>query len=184
MSKKARKDEAGSLIPHKFIEQSIFLFRGHKVMLDKHLAALYGVAIKRLNEQVRRNMKRFPLDFMFQLTQREVRSLRSQFATLDKNSRGQHRKYLPLVFTEQGVAMLSSVLKSDHAIQVNVAIMRAFVRLREFLSTHKELAHQLNELERKVEKHDSEIKAIFDAIRNLMASPPEKPKQKIGFQHE
>ena len=159
------------------IEQKIFLIRGHKVMLDKELAKLYGVSTKRLNEQVKRNVKRFPEDFMFQLTWEEAESSRSQFATLKK---GRNIKYLPYAFTEQGVAMLSGVLNSERAVQVNIAIMRAFVRLRQILSTNKELAHKLAQLERKTEKHDTEIRAIFEAIRQLMA-PPERPKRKIDF---
>ena len=168
-----------TLIPVEVIEKKIYLIRGHKVMLDNDLAELYGVPTKRLNEQVKRNVTRFPADFMFQLTAEEATSLRSQFATL-KQRRGQHRKYLPFVFTEQGVAMLSSVLNSERAIQVNIAIMRAFVKLRELLLTHKELAHKFAELERKIEKHYGEIKVIFDAIRKLVTSP-EKPEKKIGF---
>lgn len=146
-------------------------------MLDKELAKLYGVSTKRLNEQVKRNVKRFPEDFMFQLTWEEAESSRSQFATLKK---GRNIKYLPYAFTEQGVAMLSGVLNSERAVQVNIAIMRAFVRLRQILSTNKELAHKLAQLERKTEKHDTEIRAIFEAIRQLMA-PPERPKRKIDF---
>ncbi len=148
-------------------------------MLDRDLAGLYGVATKVLNQAVKRNIKRFPEDFMFQLTKEEDYSLWSQSVTL-KTGRGKHQKYLPYAFTEQGVAMLSSVLHSERAIQVNIAIMRAFVKLREILSTHKELAHKLEELERKIERHDVEIKGIFDAIRQLMI-PPEKTKKKIGF---
>ena len=146
-------------------------------MIDTDLAKLYSVPIKRLNERVKRNKKRFPEDFMFQLTENEVVSLRSQIATL---KRGKHRKYLPYAFTEQGVAMLSTVLNSERAIQVNIVIMRAFVRLGQILSTHKEFAHKLKELEHKTERHDTEIRAIFEAIRQLM-KPPEQPKRKIGF---
>jgi len=124
------------------ISRAILVLRGHKVLLDAALAALYGVSAKRFNEQVRRNRNRFPDDFMFQLTPEESRALRSQSATL-KSGRGQHRKYLPYAFTEQGVAMLSSVLNSERAIQVNIAIMRTFVRLRKFLATHKDLAAKL-----------------------------------------
>jgi len=168
---------SSNLLLQEVIEKKIYLIRGHKVMLDRDLAKLYGVSTKRINEQVRRNIKRFPEDFMFQLTKAEDNSLRSHFATL---KRGQHSKYLPYAFTEQGVAMLSSVLHSERAIQVNIAIMRAFVKLRQILATHKELAYKLSELERKIERHDTEIKAIFDAIRQLM-TPAEKPKRKIGF---
>jgi len=165
------------LIPQEVVENKIYLIRGHKVMLDAELARLYKVATKRLKEQVKRNIKRFPDDFMFQLTPQEFEILRSQFAT----SRWGGERYLPYVFTEQGVAMLSSVLNSERAIQVNIAIMRAFVKLRQILSTHKELVHKLNELEKKFEKHDVEIQSIFEAIRQLMAPPPEKPRRMIGF---
>ena len=170
-----------SIIPAEHIERKIYLIRGHKVMLDNDLAELYGVPTRRLNEQVRRNMTRFPADFMFQLTTEEAENLRSQFATSSSVHGG--RRYLPYVFTEQGVAMLSSVLNSDRAVQVNIAIMRAFVKLREMLSTNKELAHKLAQLERKIEKHDDEIKLIFDAIRELMR-PPEPKKRKIGFRRD
>jgi hypothetical protein len=144
-------------------------------MLDADLAVLYGVSTKRLNEQVRRNRSRFPDDLMFQLTAEEGRSLRSQFAT-SKQGRG-GRRYPPLVFTEQGIAMLSTVLNSERAIQVNIEIMRAFVRLREMIATHKDLARKLEALER---RYDAQFKVVFDAIRELMA-PPESKKRKIGF---
>ena len=169
-----------NLVLPEAISQKIYLIRGHKVMIDKELANLYSVPIKRLNEQVKRNKKRFPEDFMFQLTENETVSLRSQIATL---KRGKHRKYLPYAFTEQGVSMLSSVLNSERAIQVNIAIMRAFVKLRQILSANKKLAHKLKELERKTEKHDTEIQAIFEAIRQLM-KPPEQLKRRIGFHKE
>ena len=160
------------------IEQKIFLIRGHKVMIDRDLARLYGVETKYLNRQVSRNIERFPEDFMFSLTRAEIMNL-SQFVISSK------LKHAPNVyaFTEQGIAMLSSVLRSKRAIQVNIAIMRAFVKLRKILSTHKELAHKLSQLERKIEKHDVEIKAIFDAIRELM-TPPKKPRKRIGFYKE
>ena len=148
-------------------------------MLDADLADLYGVPVKRLNEQVRRNNRRFPADFMIRLTREEHEGLRSQIATL-KPGRGEHRKYLPYGFTEQGVAMLSSVLNSDRAIDVNIEIMRAFVRLRQLLSAHKELSRKLADLERKVGTHDGQIQAIFEAIRQLM-TPPEPTKRRIGF---
>ena len=144
-------------------------------MLDADLAFLYGVSTKRLNEQVRRNRSRFPDDFMFQLTAEEVRSLRSQFAT-SKQGRG-GRRYAPLVFTEQGIAMLSTVLNSERAIQVNIEIMRAFVRLRELVATHKDLARKLEALEK---RYDAQFRVVFDAIRELM-KPPESKKRKIGF---
>ncbi len=172
------------------VEQKIFLIRGHKVMLDYDLAVLYGVPTKRLNEQVKRNLKRFPDDFMFQLTTQEAQASRSQFATLKAgaNLRSQiatssygGSRYLPYAFTEQGIAMLSSVLNSDRAIQVNIAIMRAFVKIREMLATHKELADRLSELERRMGRKDQEVIALFEAIRKLMAPPPEIKKRPIGF---
>ena len=162
------------VIPQEIIERRIFLIKGQKAMLDSDLAELYGVETKYLTRQVRRNIKRFPDDFMFKLTKDEF--LRCQIVTSKRGG----RRYLPYAFTEQGVAMLSTVLNSERAIHVNIVIMRAFVKLREILSMHKELAHKLNELERKTEKHDIEIRSIFEAIRQLM-SPLEKPKGKIGF---
>ena len=159
------------------IEHAILLIRGQKVMLDRDLARLYAVETKALNRAVQRNLDRFPADFMFQLSAEEYDSLRFQFGTL---KRGQHSKYLPFVFTQEGVAMLSGVLRSPRAVQVNVAIMRAFVRLRETLSLHKELAHKLADLERKIENHDENIRSLFDAIRQLM-TPPETPRREIGF---
>ncbi|ODS30010.1 MAG: ORF6N domain protein [Candidatus Scalindua rubra] len=166
-----------SLIPQETIEGKILLIRGKKVMIDRDLAMLYGVTTGNLNKAVRRNIERFPGDFMFQLSKDEYDSLRFQIGILKK---GQHSKYLPQAFTQEGVAMLSGVLNSKRAVQVNIQIMRAFVKLREILSTNKELAHKLSQLERKIEKHDVEIQAIFKAIRQLM-TPPEKPKGKIGF---
>ena len=161
------------------IEQKIYMIRGCSVLLDEDLALLYGVETKQLKRQVKRNKKRFPDDFLFELTKKEYRDfLRCQTGTL---KRGGHSKYLPYAFTEQGVAMLSSVLNSERAIQVNIAIMRAFVKLRSMLSANKELAHKLEHLERKIEKHDTEIQAIFEAIRQLMQPLPKKPKRKIGF---
>ena len=166
------------LILQKIIERKICLIRGHKVMLSMDLARLYGVPTMRLNEQVKRNIKRFPDDFMFQLSNAEYKILKSQIAI---SSWGGARRATPYAFTEQGVAMLSSVLNSERAIHVNIAIMRAFVKLRQILSTHKELTHKLEELERKTEKHDVEIQSIFETIRQLMAPPPEKPRRMIGF---
>ena len=166
------------LISEKTIEQKIYFIHGEKVMLDKDLAELYGVSTGRLNKQVKRNIQRFPSDFMFQLTWEEVEFSRSQIVTL---KRGRNIKYLPYVFTEHGVAMLSSVLKSERAIQVNIAIMRTFAKLKEILSTHKELTSKLKELEHKVGKHGQDIQLIFEAIRQLMAPPQEVSKRKIGF---
>jgi len=165
------------LIPQEIIEQKIFLIRGKKVIFDKNLARMYNVSTKNLNKAVKRNIERFPEDFMLQLTIQEHESLRFQIGTL---KRGQHTKYLPYAFTEQGVAMLSSVLRSEKAIQVNIAIMRVFIRLKQLISTHKEFQNKLNELERKIKNHDTDITNIFEALRKLM--PPEtKPTNKIGF---
>lgn len=166
------------LVPKIFIEQHIFLIRGQKVMLDFHLAELYGVDTKTLKRAVRRNRYRFPGDFMCELTKEEYDSLRYHIGTL---KRGEHLKYLPYAFTEQGVAMLSSILHSRRAVEVNIAIMRTFVRLREILSTHKKIARKLTELEKKTTGHDKQIQAIFEAIRRLMMPPPETPKRKMGF---
>ncbi|MFA6129430.1 MAG: ORF6N domain-containing protein [Candidatus Omnitrophota bacterium] len=159
------------------VATKILLVRGRKVMLDKDLALLYGVSTMRLNEQVKRNKERFPEDFMFQLTKEEASNLISHFAI---SSWGGNRK-LPYVFTEQGVAMLSSVLNSKRAIQVNIAIMRAFVKLRELLLTHKELAEKLEELERKYQLHETDIQAIFEVIKKLLEPPPEPPKPRFGL---
>lgn len=167
------------IISVEVIEKKIYLIRGQKVMLDADLAKLYGVKVKRLNEQVKRNPKRFPPDFMFQMTKQESESLRSHFETL-KQGRGRHRKYLPNVFTEQGVAMLSSVLNSERAIEVNVQIMRVFVKLREMIASNTELAQKLYALEK---KYDVQFKVVFDAIRHLM-EPLQKAKKRIGFLRE
>jgi len=161
------------------IERSILSIRGEKVLLDRDLAELYGVETRVLKQGVRRNIKRFPGDFMFELTKQEFEDWRSQFVTSKGDRMG--LRYRPMAFTEQGVAMLSSVLNSPNAIQVNIAIMRAFVKLRQALSTHKELAVKFSELERKIEKHDESIEAIFEAIRQLM-TPPERPRKRIGFE--
>ncbi len=159
------------------IETKIFLIQRQKVILDKDLAKLYGVATRDLNKAVSRNISRFPTDFMIQLNHKEFNNLKFQFGT---SSWGGTRK-LPYAFTEQGIAMLSSVLRSERAVQVNITIMRVFVKLREILSTHKELAHRLKELETKIETHDDQITAIFEAINQLLI-PPEQPKRKIGFE--
>jgi hypothetical protein len=161
-------------IPPERIERQILLIRGQKVMLDADLAGLYGVTTKRLNEQVKRNRDRFPEDFMLVLTKQETEILRSQIAT---SSWWGGRRYNPLAFTEQGVAMLSSVLRSQRAVQVNIAIMRAFVKLREMLASNRDLARRLDEMEN---KYDAQFKVVFDAIRELR-KPPEKPRRRIGF---
>jgi ORF6N domain len=165
------------IIPIRLIAQSIYLIRGQRVMLSRDLAVLYGVAVKVLNQAVKRNAMRFPADFVFQLKAEELANLKSQFVT---SSWGGSRRASPYAFTEQGVAMLSSVLKSERAVKVNITIMRAFVKLRETLETNREFARKFSELERRVGKHDKEISAIIDAIRQLMA-PPEKQKREIGF---
>lgn len=166
-------------LPVRRVETRILTIRGHRVILDADLAEMYGVPTKRLNEAVRRNATRFPEDFMFQLTAEESESLRPQIATL-KTGRGRHRKYLPHVFTEQGVAMLSSVLNSERAVQVNISIMRAFVALRRAAASHAALSRRLDELERKHGAHDEKFKIVFRAIRELMESP-KKERRKIGF---
>lgn len=164
-----------SSVPAVRIEQHILLIRGQKVMLDSDLAALYGVETFNLNKAVKRNMERFPADFMFQLDRDEYENLRFHFGISSSVHGG--RRYLPYVFTEQGVAMLSSVLRSPRAIMVNVEIMRAFVRLRRMLAANKDLARRLEELEK---KYDAQFKIVFDAIRQLMA-PPGPPTESIGF---
>lgn len=162
------------IIPIESIAKRILVFRGVKIMLSTDLAELYNVETRALNQAVKRNIERFPEDFMFMLTENEADILVSQNVIPHKKYLGGH---LPYAFTEQGVAMLSSVLKSKRAIQVNIEIMRAFVKLKEILSTHKDLAKKLNEMEN---KYDSQFKIVFDAIRELMI-PPEKTKRKIGF---
>ena len=169
-----------SIIPIEFIENKIYLIRNKKVMLSVDLAELYGVETRVLNQAVKRNIERFPEDFMFILTENEANSLVSQNVIPHKKYFGGH---LPYAFTEQGVAMLSGILNSDRAVHVNIAIMRIFVKLRNLIEGNKELADKLNQLEAKVQRHDDEIKAIFDAIRQLMATP-EKPAKKIGFKIE
>ena len=167
--------ETNALIPVERIEQKILRIRECNVMLDEDLANLYDVEVKVLNQAVKRNIERFPGDFMFQLTADEE-ALRSQFVTL-KTGRGQHRKYPPYAFTEQGVAMLSSVLHSPRAVQVTIAIVRTCVRLRRMLASHDDLARKLAALE---SKYDLQFKVVFDAIRKLMA-PQQSPKRRIGF---
>jgi ORF6N domain-containing protein len=181
-----------SRVSVELIERRIYLIRGHKVMIDADLAELYEVTTKRFNQQVRRNLKRFPQDFMFQLTPEEAESLRSQFATskLDPESlrsqiatskRGRGgRRYLPYAFTEQGVAMLSSVLNSERAIEVNIAIMRAFVKLRQLLQSNEELNRKFAAVIRKLATHDKYFTIVFDELRKLN-EPPTRPSKQIGF---
>jgi hypothetical protein len=159
------------------IAQSMAVLRGHKVMLDGVLAELYQVEIRVLNQAVKRNLVRFPDDFMFQLTATEVESLRSQFVILE-NGRGKYAKYLPYAFTEQGVAMLSTVLRSQRAILVNIEIMRAFVRMRQMVGSSPDLARKLDALER---KYDGQFKVVFSAIKELMVPIETKKKRQIGF---
>jgi hypothetical protein len=165
------------MIPQEIIEKKIFVIRGQRVMLDKDLAEMYGVKPIRLREQVKRNMSRFPDDFMIQLNDEETNWLLSQFAIPSRKHLGGHNPY---VFTEQGIAMLSTVLNSERAILINIAIMRAFVKLREMLASNKELAKRLDELEK---KFDSQFRVVFEAIKQLM-TPLEKPKRQIGFRVE
>lgn len=161
------------LVPMEAITAKIYLLRNQKVMLDRDLAELYGVETKVFNQAVRRNITRFPDDFMFELTNQEVRHLRSQFVTSSWGG----RRYNPMAFTEQGVAMLSSVLKSERAIEVNIAIMRVFVQMRQMLTTHADLKRKIEEME---SKYDEQFQIVFEAIRQLLTED-EKPKSKIGF---
>ena len=163
------------IVPIKIIENRILLIRDKKVMLDRDLAELYGVETRVLKQAVRRNIKRFPGDFMFVLSKQEFTNWRSQFVTSNNDKMG--LRYPPMAFTEQGVAMLSSVINSEGAIEVNIQIMRAFVKLREMLATHKDLARKLSALER---KYDEQFRVVFDAIRALMTEE-EKSEKKIGF---
>jgi len=165
------------LIPVARIAQRILFLRGQKVILDSDLAVLYDIETRALKQAVRRNRNRFPDDFLFELSPREIAHVVSQFVIPNRRKFG---GAVPMAFTEQGVAMLSSVLNSDRAVKVNIAIMRAFVKLRETLESNRELARKFSELEQRVGKHDEEIAAIIDAIRQLMA-PPEKPRREIGF---
>lgn len=162
-----------SLILQQRIENKIFIIRGKKVMLDRDLAELYGVSTKQLNQQVKRNIKRFPDDFMLQLSEEEMKFLRSQFVTLEK---GKYSKYEARAFTEQGVAMLSGVLNSDRAIAVNIQIMRAFTKLRELMSTHRDLKIKIEAMEK---KYDKNFEIVFRAIKRLL-EPSIKPKDWIG----
>lgn len=206
--KTARKRASGlvpiDLVPEK-IATRVAVLRGEKVLLDTDLAELYGVEVRTINQAVKRNLDRFPEDFMFQLTEEELEilksqsvtskdaedSLRSQSATLDNAARslrsqsvilkrGQHRKYLPYAFTEQGVAMLSSVLRSPRAVEVNIAIMRTFVQLRRLMDSNALLAEKIEKLERKYAEHDQHFQIVFDAIKQLIQTP-DPPKREIGF---
>jgi hypothetical protein len=172
---KPQSDTLLSLLRAENISRRILTVRGHRVMLDADLAALYDVQTKAFNQAIQRNRDRFPIDFMFQRTEEEFAGLRSQIVTSKKGRGG--RRYLPCVFTEQGVAMLSGVLDSDRALQVNIAIMRAFVRMRETMASHQELAQHLKALEK---TYDARFPVVFDAIRALM-EPSKSPRRRIGF---
>jgi len=182
MAETKEKTASLELIAAPAIEKRIFVIRERQVMLDEDLADLYGVETKVLVQQVKRNAKRFPSDFMFQLTKAEAAALRSQNVTSNKGRGG--RRYAPYVFTEQGVAMLSGVLRSDRAIAVNIEIMRAFVELRRVASSYSALAKQLDQLEgemnERLSDHDEQLRQIFDALQQLISSPPQ-PKRPVGF---
>jgi len=166
------------LIPSERIENKIYMIRSQKVMLDRDLAELYGVKTKIFKQAIKRNIRRFPSDFMFELTKTEFDNWRSQFVTSKSDKMG--LRWRPYAFTENGVAMLSSVLKSEYAIEVNIQIMRAFTNLRRILTSHMEVSRKLKELEQRLDKHDKRIFAIFDAIKKML-EPPGEPKKKIGF---
>jgi len=168
-----------STIQGSAISSKIYLIRGKRVMLDSDLSELYGVLTKNLNKAVQRNPGRFPEDFMFQLKPDEIKSLRFQNGTSKKGRGG--RRYLPYVFTQEGVAMLSGVLNSPRAIRANILIMRAFIKLRELVATNELIRHKIEELERKYDKHDKDLKDIFETIRELLEPPKPRKKKPIGF---
>ena len=196
--KGASKAVRQPVMPIGKIERAILLVRGEKVILDRDLACLYGVTTKRLNEQVKRNIDRFPEDFMVQLTWEEAKAPRSQSATLEQEAkdsagsrsqsatlkRGRNIKYRPYAFTEHGAIMAAAVLNSPRAVEVSVYVVRAFVRLRRMLAGHKELAAKLDKLEAQFGKHDRQIVALVNAIRQLMEPPQQPPRKRIGFQAE
>lgn len=170
------------ILSDELVMSKIYLIRGQKVMLDRDLAALYQVQTKRLKEAVRRNIERFPEDFMFELTEEEEISLRSQIASLNKG-RGKHSKYNSFVFTEQGVAMLSSVLHSETAIHVNIQIIRVFTKMRQLMLTHKDILLQLEKIEKRLAEHDESIILIFKYLKQLL-NPPVPPRNRIGFRRK
>ncbi len=174
----AKKTTNELLLPDEVLINKIYLIRNQKVMIDYDLAELYGVENKRLKEQVRRNIERFPEDFMFQLSAEEYHSLRTQIATL---KRGEHSKYLPFAFTEHGVLMLSNVLNSKRAIQISIQIVRIYTKLREMLLTHKDMLLKLEEMEKKIGKQDTKIKLVFDYLNQFIKQ--EKPRKLIGFRN-
>jgi hypothetical protein len=178
MAEKEGRNEPLEVIAAPAIEKRIFVVRERQVMLDEDLADLYGVETKRLVEQVKRNLDRFPKDFMFQLNKEEAAALRSQIATSNPGRGG--RRYAPYVFTEQGVAMLSSVLRSKRAIAVNIEIMRTFIEVRRVASSYTAIEKRLEQLERGIGEHDDQLEQIFNALRQLIAPPPQ-PKHPVGF---
>ncbi len=178
LNKNSEKEK--SIIPIEVVSQKIFFIRGQKVMLDVDLAELYGVSVIRLNEQVKRNRSRFPEDFMFQINKNELESLRSQFAISKIEGRG-GRRYLPYAFTEHGVAMLSSVLRSPRAVQMNILIVRAFIKIREILASNKDLAQKIEELQREQKAQNRHINSIYSILEKLI-NEPVKPTKRIGFE--
>ena len=179
MPKKISSPDDRLPVPLELVERRIYLIRGQKVMLDSDLAELYQVPTKSLNLAVRRNAERFPADFMFQLSKEEFENLRFQFETSSSGYGG--RRYLPYAFTEHGVAMLSSVLNSDRAVQMNIIIIRAFVRMRELLATHKDLAERIEKLERTLKQHGSILVTVVQDIQKLKTPPTQPPRRRIGF---
>lgn len=171
--------ESQLVVASEVIEQSIFMIRGHKVLLSQDLASLYGVETRVLTQAVKRNAERFPADFMFQLSEEEFENLKSRFVT---SSWGGIRRSRPYAFTEQGVAMLSAVLRSQQAVEVSIAIIRVFVKLRQMLAAHQELAARLDDLDRRYEQHDEQLRYVFDAIRELMTPEPVPARRRIGYQ--
>lgn len=171
-----------SIIPYEIVVSKIYLMRNHKVMLDRDLAELYGVETKQLKRQVKRNISRFPEDFMFEMTKEELENWRSQFGTSNSADK-MGLRYAPFVFTELGIAMLSSVLNSKTAIEVNIQIIRIFTKMREMLLTHKDILLKLEQLERKVGDHNEDIQLIFEYLKQLL-NPPQPPRRKIGFIQE
>ena len=182
----AKNNQTGAIaIPDEVVMSKIYVIRGQKVMLDKDLSELYGVETKRLKEQVRRNIERFPEDFMFELTAEEYQTLKEQLVQL---GRGEHSKYPPFAFTEHGILMLSSVLNSDRAIKVNIQVMRVYVRIREMIMLNKDILKRLEGIERKLSEHDSQISVIFEYLKQLEKSKQQELEQKnrpkIGFKKQ
>ena len=169
------------IIPDEIIIRKIYLLRGQKVLLDKDLAELYGVETRILNQAVKRNADRFPPDFMFQLTREEYNSLRSQFVILENYKKGKYSKFNPFAFTEQGVAMLSGVINSPKAIEMNIAIMRAFVETRKLLHGNKKIAEQIKMIFDRLGEHDVQLGAIYDALENLMDEKTEEKAKKTDW---